>query len=74
MSCCYDLLIVCGIADEQSEEKKEDIIMEDLRMNYELKTIKLKKKIKKIDQSTQTDESCLKKIKIKKKIQKEPGT
>lgn len=70
MSCCYDLLIVCGIADE---EKKEDMIMEDLKMNYELKSIKSKKKIKKIDQSTQTDESSFKKSKIKKKIQKEPG-
>lgn len=71
MSCCFDLLIECGVIDE---EKKEEDIMDNLRVNYELKSIKSKKKIKKVDQSTQTDESSFKKSKIKKKIQKEPGT
>jgi len=71
MSCCYDLLIVCGIADE---EKREDDVRDELRINYELKSIKQKKKIKKVDQSSQTDETRLKKEKGKKKIQKEPGT
>ena len=71
MSCCFDLLIECGVIDE---EKKEEDIMDNLRVNYELKSIKSKKKIMKVDQSTQTDESSFKKSKIKKKIQKEPGT
>jgi hypothetical protein len=67
MSCCYDLLVECGLVDE---EKKED----ELEMNYELKSIKPKKKIKKVDQSTQTTETTLNKIKHKKKKVKEPGT
>ena len=71
MSCCFDLLVECGLVDE---EKKEDDVRDELRINYELKSIKPKKKIKKSDQSTQTDETCLKKEKGKKKIQKEPGT
>jgi len=37
MSCCFDLLIECGVIDE---EKKEEDIMDNLRVNYELKSIK----------------------------------